>query len=95
MSLVLCAGLGAGALVLAEILDTSFHSVNELRAFTSVPVLVSIPRIVTEADRQRLQRHFRMAAAGAMLGLVLIAGASYFLGHGNEQLVQMLAGGSS
>jgi hypothetical protein len=30
-----------------------------------------------------------------MLGLVLIAGASYFIGHGNEQLVQMLAGGGS
>jgi succinoglycan biosynthesis transport protein ExoP len=95
VSLALCVGLGGGALVLAEILDTSFHSVNELRAFTSVPVLVSIPRIVTEADRRRRQRRFRMAAAGAMLGLVLIAGASYFIGHGNEQLVQTLASGSS
>jgi hypothetical protein len=26
-----------------------------------------------------------------MLGLVLVAGASYFIGHGNEQLVQMLS----
>jgi polysaccharide chain length determinant protein (PEP-CTERM system associated) len=95
VSLVLCVGLGAGALILAEMLDTSFHSVNELRAFTSVPVLVSIPRIVTEADRQRQQRRFRMAAAGAMLGLVLIAGITYFIGHGNEQLVQSLASGSS
>jgi polysaccharide chain length determinant protein (PEP-CTERM system associated) len=95
VSLVLCVGLGGGALVLAEMLDTSFHSVNELRAFTSVPVLVSIHRIVTEADRQRRQRRFRMAAAGAVLGLVLIAGASYFIGHGNQQLVQMLTSGSS
>jgi hypothetical protein len=30
-----------------------------------------------------------------MLGLVFIAGASYFIGHGNEQLVQILAGGGS
>ena len=95
VSLILSLGLGGGALLLAEMLDTSFHSTDELRKFTSVPVLVSVPRIVTEADRQRRQRRFRMAAAGAMLGLVLIAGASYFLGHGNEQLVQMLAGGSS
>jgi hypothetical protein len=36
-----------------------------------------------------------MAAAGAVLGLVLIAGASYFIGHGNQQLVQMLTSGSS
>jgi hypothetical protein len=30
-----------------------------------------------------------------MLGLVLVAGISYFIGHGNEQLVQMLAGSGS
>jgi len=46
---------------------------------------------VTEADRRRRQRRFRLAAAGAMLGLILIAGGSYFIGHGNEQLVQFLA----
>jgi uncharacterized protein involved in exopolysaccharide biosynthesis len=93
MSFVLSLCLGAGALVLAEMLDTSFHSVNELREFSSVPVLVSIPRIVTEADRQRQRQRFRLVAAGMMVGVVLIAGASYFIGHGNEQLVQMLPSG--
>ena len=91
MSLVLSLGLAGGALLLAEMLDTSFHSVDELRRFTTVPVLVSIPRIVTEGDRRRRRERFRLAAAGAMLGLVLIAGVSYFIGHGNEQLVQMLS----
>ncbi len=38
----------AAALMLAEMLDTSFHSVDELRAFTTVPVLVEHP-----ADRDR------------------------------------------
>jgi len=95
VSLVLSLGLGVGALVLAEMLDTSFHSVSELREFSIVPVLVSIPKIVTDTDRRRQQRRFRLAAAGAMLGLVLIAGVSYFVGRGNEQLVQMLAGGGS
>jgi hypothetical protein len=95
MSLVLSLGLAGGALMLAETLDTSFHSADELREFTIVPVLVSVPRIVTEVDRQRQQRRFRLAAAGAMLGLALIAGVSYFVGHGNEQLVQMLARGGS
>ncbi len=95
VSLVLSLGLAGGALMIAEMLDTSFHSVNELRDFSIVPVLVSIPRIVTDADRQRQRQRFRLAAAGTMLGLVLIAGASYFIGHGNEQLVQILAGGGS
>jgi hypothetical protein len=91
VSLVLSLGLAGGALMLAEQLDTSFHSADELREFSSVPVLVSISRIVTDADRQREQQRFRLAVAGAMLGLVLVAGASYFIAHGNEQLVQMLS----
>jgi len=95
VSLVRSLGLAGVALMVAEMLDTSFHSVTELRDFSIVPVLVSIPRIVTDADRQRQQRRFRLAAGGALLGLVLIAGVSYFVGHGNEQLVQMLAGGGS
>jgi protein tyrosine kinase modulator len=95
VSLVLSLGLAGGALMLAETLDTSFHSADELREFTIVPVIASVPRIVTEVDRRRQQRRFRLAAAGAMLGLALIAGVSYFVGHGNEQLVQMLARGWS
>jgi protein tyrosine kinase modulator len=95
VSLVLSLGLAGGALMLAETLDTSFHSADELREFTIVPVIASVPRIVTEVDRRRQQRRFRLAAAGAMLGLALIAGVSYFVGHGNEQLVQMLARGGS
>jgi polysaccharide chain length determinant protein (PEP-CTERM system associated) len=95
MSLVLSLCLGVGALVLTEMLDTSFHSVNEVRAFSIVPVLVSIPRIGTEAERQRQQRRFRLAAAGAIVALILIAAATVFIGHGNGQLVQMLASGGS
>src|SRR5207245_5441316 len=37
--------LAAGAVVLAEQVDTSFHAIDDLRAFSAVPVLVSIPRI--------------------------------------------------
>jgi polysaccharide chain length determinant protein (PEP-CTERM system associated) len=95
VSLVLSLGLAGGVLMVAEMLDTSFHSADELREFSIVPVLVSVPRIVTDADRQRQHERFRLAAAGAMVALVLIAGVSYFIGHGNEQLVQMLAGGGS
>ena len=50
VSLVLSLGLAGGALMLAEMLDTSFHSAKELREFTIVPVLVSIPQ---DRDRGR------------------------------------------
>src|SRR5262249_43235535 len=46
-------GLAIGAALLAEHLDTSFHSVDDLRAVSPVPVLVSIPRIVITTDRRR------------------------------------------
>jgi succinoglycan biosynthesis transport protein ExoP len=95
VSLVLCLGLAGGVLMLAETLDTSFHSADEIRQFTIVPVLVSVPKIVTDADRQGQRRRFRLAAAGAVLGLVLIAGGSYFIAHGNELLVQILSGSAS
>jgi len=81
--------------MLAEMLDTSFHSTDELRQFTIVPVLVRVPKIVTDADRQRGQRRFRLAAAGVVLGLIVIAGGSFLIAHGNEQLVQLIPGSGS
>jgi hypothetical protein len=53
---------------------------------------VSIPRITTEADRRRQRLRFRLAAAGAVLGLALVVSASYFVAHDNEQLVRLVGG---
>jgi hypothetical protein len=78
--------------MLAEVLDTSFHSFDDLRIFAKVPILASIPKIVTVVDRRRRRRRFGIAAAGAMLGLALVGGTSYFVSHGNETLAQFLAG---
>ena len=90
LSLILCVGLGVGAMIGAEVLDTSFHSLDQLRAFTGVPVLVGVPRIVTDADARRTRWRFRLATVGVLLGLVVLAGGSYYVAHGNEQLVQLL-----
>jgi len=83
--------LAAAAVVTAEKFDTAFHSKAELRAFTTVPVLVSIPLLTSEAERRRARRRFRLAAAGALLGLGLVAGGSYLIAHGNESIVRLLA----
>jgi polysaccharide biosynthesis transport protein len=91
MSIALSVGLAAAAIVIAEMFDTAFHSKAELRAFTTVPVLVSIPLLTNEAERRRARRRFRLAAAGALLGLVLVAGGSYLIAHGNESIVRLLA----
>jgi polysaccharide chain length determinant protein (PEP-CTERM system associated) len=92
-SLALSFLLGAGSMVLMELLDTSFHSSRDLRAYTTVPVLVNIPRIVTEADARRSRWRFRLAAVGVLVAIVVVGGSSYLLAHGNEQLAQLLSRG--
>jgi len=92
VGLALALGLAVGLVLLAEHLNTGFHSLDDLRAFTSVPVVASIPRIVTAGDRTRHRRRFQLAAVTAVLGLALIAGGSFWLAHGNEQLAALLAG---
>ena len=89
-------GLAAGAVVLAEKIDTSFHTIDDLRAFSPVPVLVSIPLIVTHTDRRRMRWHMRFGATAAFVGLVAIVGLAYFAANGNEQLVSLMvrSGGS-
>ena len=93
VGVALSLGLAAAAVVGAEQLNAAFHSVDDLRAFTSVPVLVSIPRIVTAADTDRRRRRAWLAAATSVVGLVVIVGVCYVIAHGNEQLVALLAPG--
>lgn len=88
-------GLAVVAVVGTEQLNTKFHSVDDLRAFTSVPVLVRIPWITTAADTDRQRRRARLVATTSVVGLVAIVGVCYLIAHGNEQLVTLLALGRS
>lgn len=83
-------GAAGGAAVLLEILDSSIHRVEELREFTTAPILGVIPQIVTVEDlrKNRLYQIYSVAAlVAAMVGLV---GVSYTVAVGNEQLVRLL-----
>lgn len=81
---------GIGAMLLTEHLDTSFHSVGELRQFTSIPVLATIPFV---PSRTTLSAVLRVAATTiAVIGMcVLLAGFAYRAARGNTQLVWMLS----
>jgi succinoglycan biosynthesis transport protein ExoP len=94
MSVAASFALGIAAMVLAELLDSSFHSTADLRAYTTIPVLVNIPRIITRDDARRSRWRFRFAAAGVLVSLVLVAGSAYFISHGNEALAQLLSRGA-
>ena len=91
MGLLLAAAVAAGMVVAAEQLDTTLHSVDDLRQFTRIPVLAAIPRIGPTPGRRRLRVAFATVSAVAML--VLITAASAYVAQGNEQLVRMLVRG--
>ena len=90
-ALVLSAALAAGLVAIAETFDTSFHELDELRAFSKVPVLASIPLIVTPADRRGARRRLQAAVVSSVLLLGVVIGASYAIAHGNEWLVGLIS----
>jgi len=90
VGLVLALGAAGIAVVLAEQVDTSYRNVEEVRASLPVPVLSTIPRIATEADRARVLRQRRLATAAVAAGLLVVVGSSFAIAHRNETLVGLL-----
>ena len=93
MGLIVSVGIAVAAMAMAEQLDTTFHSVDAVRAFTRVPVLARIPRIVTRGDMFRKIVRTGVAAVLLAVGLAAAAGASYYVAHEYEQMVFILSGG--
>ena len=94
LTLVLAVGLSVAAVIFAEQVDRSFHTIDELRAHSGAPLVVNIPRIVTDEDARRRRWRFRLAAAAVTVGILVLGGASYFIAHGKEQLVWLLSRGA-
>jgi polysaccharide chain length determinant protein (PEP-CTERM system associated) len=77
MGLVAGLGLAGGSVFLLDQLRPSFHAASTLGAFTQVPVLVSLPRIVTSADTRRRRWQVGLAVPATILILGCIVGSSY------------------
>jgi polysaccharide chain length determinant protein (PEP-CTERM system associated) len=88
MGILLALAAAVGVILTAEQFDASFHGVDELREFTSVPVLVSIPPIGPVPFKRRLLTGLATVSAIAMIAL--IATASAYLAHGNDQLARLI-----
>jgi succinoglycan biosynthesis transport protein ExoP len=78
----------AVAVIGREQLDTSFHSVDELREFTGVPVIATIPSIGSTPTASRVR--FALATVSVVAAITLVATASAYLARGNEHIVRML-----
>ena len=90
MGLVAAIGLAFGAVFAAERLDTTFHTLEDLRAYVNVPTLAAIRPIITDGDRRRRRVRVALLAIGAVVMLVLIGAGSYRYSSGNEHLVRMV-----
>ena len=86
IGLVLSLGAAAAGVLLWEFLDTSFHRVEDLKAFTTVPVLVTVPRITTAADMLLSRRQQFLRAVALAVSMLVLFSASYRIVAGNEQL---------
>jgi polysaccharide biosynthesis transport protein len=95
MFVVCCLGIATAAVLISEYLDTSFHSVSELRAFTRVPVAAVIPIISLDADRRRHGLRAALSSAALASGVVLMAIGGYVIAFGNYRLLGLLVGGRS
>jgi uncharacterized protein involved in exopolysaccharide biosynthesis len=90
MAFALSLAVAGGIALLREVMDSSFHRVEDLRRFTQVPVLVAIPRIVSSSDRWWSTTKQSIGLMTLALSLLVIAGLSYKLTNGNEELSRLL-----
>lgn len=92
MGLVGSLGLAFGAVLSAEKLDTSFHSIDDLRAFSDVPTLAAIRLILTDSDIRRQRVRHAAIAVLVVVGLALLVVGARYLALDNEQLLRLLPG---
>jgi polysaccharide chain length determinant protein (PEP-CTERM system associated) len=92
IALFFALAMGVGAMLLAEHLDTSFHTVGELRSFTTIPVLATIPYIETRANFASQALRAVMITGAVIAVCALLAFVAWHTARGNTQLVWILAG---
>jgi hypothetical protein len=83
-------GAAVAAASVAESVDTSFRSADEVRAFTRLPVLASIPRMSTAGDVRARRLRFVAVAVSVLLAAGVLMQASRVVARGNYALVSML-----
>jgi succinoglycan biosynthesis transport protein ExoP len=90
LGLVFAIGLAVGAVYAAEKLDTTFHRIEDLRAFTGIPTLGRVPLVASRAQTRRNRLRGALAAVSAVVAVLLIVAGSRYVAHGNEQIVRLM-----
>jgi succinoglycan biosynthesis transport protein ExoP len=91
--LIVSLGLAVVAVGVAERLDTSFHSVDDLKAHTLLPILARIPKMPGEASQHRGRERGRavIMTLALMLLLAVSIGAARRMAQDNDGVVTLLA----
>ena len=76
--------------LLIDRLDTTFYSVDDLRRFTRVPVLASIPRIDTPRETRRRYLRTALMTGASTVVLALVAAMAFYFATGNEFAARLL-----
>ncbi len=95
MGFVVSLMLAGAGVVIAEQLDSSFHSIDELKSFTGVPVVAGIPRIITLGDLVRGWVRVGASVTGAVALVSVLVVGGYLYGTDNTALVSMMTGRAS
>ena len=85
--------LAVAAAWIADQMDTSLHTADDVRAFTRVPIAARIPMIVTAGDRRAHHRRVWLATAGLLLAVGVVAHGVHRVARTNEGIVLMMARG--
>ncbi len=93
LALALSLGAAALAAMLRERLDTSFHTVDDLRAFSRIPVITGIPPLVTARDLRQRRWRLGLVTVSLVVGIGIATSGSYLFAHNSEQLTRLLSGG--
>jgi polysaccharide chain length determinant protein (PEP-CTERM system associated) len=72
IGLILGIGSGAGAGFLSEYLDQSFSNQDELRAFTNLPVLAVIPKVVTLQENLLKRKRWKVILISSFLTVIAV-----------------------
>jgi polysaccharide chain length determinant protein (PEP-CTERM system associated) len=90
IAVLVAIGVGVAAAVLADWVDPSFHNIDDLRMFTDVPVLASIPQIGTTRDKwaQRWRAGVLVTSTGA--AAASLGTAAFLAAREGESVARML-----
>ena len=93
LALALSLGVAVLAAMLRERLDTSFHTVDDLRAFSRVPLIAGIPPLVTARDLRQRRWRLGLVTVSLVVATGIATSGSYLFAHHSESLTRLLSGG--